>query len=739
MVSQSHLKIIKTMKSKTPLQKHLVGANFLQNLPFAVVDLETTGIDVLNDRIIEVGAISMEGEKILPKKNLNLLINPEVEITQQSQKIHHISQDMVANKKTYKEEHEAIHKFLHNHIIVGFNINFDLAVLRNESKRCGFAQEEYRWLDVRFLAIGLQIIYPETSLEGLAEKLGVTVVDRHRALGDADTTAKIFAKLIPLLKTKKNIRTLAGAELLIQNHLSMLSSSFPDDWYYRSWLAKEAPSEKDKKDEILTDVERIDPYPFHHTIKEVMKTTLISCEKDEPIINAIKKIKEKEIGALIVTDKNDPKNYSLIEERQILYKIAASGGEILQKSILSVFPDVFKRQQLTILQTEYLYQAMEVTQEKKVNHLLVINHLKELVGIVSSRDLMQSRISNFHNLGELTSEAKDGKDLAKSFNALPLIATRLLGERLNAIEISRIISTQIIAMTAKAAKLAEEIMEKEGHGRAPVPFALLILGSCGRRESTLSTDQDNAIVFKEGEEEVQNWFQNYGKIINELLDDGGIDYCDGGVMARNKQWCQSLKQWKKTIHHWHNATNGESILQADIFYDCDFVYGDQDLYYSLKSFAYESSKEAIDFLKLIGNSITENLSSALKWWGFSLTTEKNRFDVKKNVLFPIVATARLLAMRAGYYERASTLARIRGSQKLIKKLPLGDLLRMEKIYETSINLILNQQLYDLKAGKTPSKSILVSSLSKEEEKFLRKSMSYLNNIDDFIQIALVNN
>ena len=63
MVSQSHLKIIKTMKSKAPLQKHLVGANFLQNLPknlsFAVVDLETTGIDVLNDRIIEVGAISL--------------------------------------------------------------------------------------------------------------------------------------------------------------------------------------------------------------------------------------------------------------------------------------------------------------------------------------------------------------------------------------------------------------------------------------------------------------------------------------------------------------------------------------------------------------------------------------------------------------------------------------------------------------------------------------------------------
>lgn len=726
------------MKLEDHFPEHFVSAKFLQNLPFAVLDLETTGIDVANDRIIEVGAVCMDGEKILQKKTLNLLINPEMEITKQSEEIHHINQDMVANKKTYKEEHHAIHKFLHNHIIVGFNINFDLAMLRSESERVGFPQEDYRWLDVRFLAIGLQIIHPETSLEGLAKKLDVTVVDRHRALGDADTTAKIFAKLIPLLKVKKNIRSLAEAELMIHNHLSMLSSSFPSDWYYRSWLAKEAPSEKDKN-EILANAERIDPYPFRHTLQEVMKTLLIACEKDEPIINAVKKIKEKEIGALIVTDKDDPKKYSLIEERQILYKIATSGEGVLHQSIISVFPTVFEKEQLTILQTDYIYQAMEVTQEKKVNHLLVTNHLEKLVGIVSSRDLMQSRISNFHNLGQLTSEAKDGKDLAKSFNALPPIATRLLGERLNAVEISRVISTQIIAMTAKAAKLAEQTMEQQGHGRAPSSFALLILGSSGRKESMLATDQDNAIVFEETGEEIQSWFQNYGKIINELLDDGGIDYCDGGVMAKNQAWCQSLKQWKKRILHWHNATDGNSILQADIFYDCEFVYGNQHLYYDLKSFAYESSQNAIDFLKLIGNSITENLSSALRWWGFSLTTENNRFDVKKNVLFPIVATARLLAMKAGYYEKTSTLARIKASQELIKKLPLGDLRRMEEIYEKSIHLILNQQLYDLKAGKIPSKSILVSSLSKEDQKFLRKSMSYLNNVDDFIQIALVDN
>ncbi len=144
-------------------------------------------------------------------------------------------------------------------------------------------------------------------------------------------------------------------------------------------------------------------------------------------------------------------------------------------------------------------------------------------------------------------------------------------------------------------------------GPPPVPFAFVTLGSEGRKEQTLKTDQDNAIVFQDPEEgqtmeTLQPYFLELGKKVCTWLDQSGFDFCQGGIMAKNPKWCQPLSVWKGYFSDWIHAASPEDLLYTSIFFDFRFAYGD--------------------------NRITENLFSHLvktlsNWTGFFRNMAEN--------------------------------------------------------------------------------------------------------------------
>ncbi|MCK5100751.1 MAG: hypothetical protein KAR45_21750, partial [Desulfobacteraceae bacterium] len=119
-------------------------------------------------------------------------------------------------------------------------------------------------------------------------------------------------------------------------------------------------------------------------------------------------------------------------------------------------------------------------------------------------------------------------------------------------------------------------------GDPPVPFAFITLGSEGRKEQTLKTDQDNAIIFKdpnEGQtsENLQPYFLKLGEKVCTWLDQSGFDFCQGGIMAKNPKWCQPLSIWKKYFSSWIHAASPEDLLHTSIFFDFRFAYGDRQI------------------------------------------------------------------------------------------------------------------------------------------------------------------
>src|SRR5690606_5310891 len=279
-----------------------------------------------------------------------------------------------------------------------------------------------------------------------------------------------------------------------------------------------------------------------------------------------------------------------------------------------------------------------------------------LVGILSARDLLRLRGSEALRLGDGVDAAADTAALGRAWAALPAMAEALLAEGVASSLVAAVIGSELAAVTRRAAELAEAALAAAGRP-APVPYALLVLGSAGRGESLLAHDQDNAIVFASGEPDgpEDRWFARLGAMMAETLDSIGIPFCRGGVMAREPAWRGSVETWRRRIEAWLERSDPDDLLCVDIFFDARIVHGDAALTASLMTQARARAARAPHFLKLLAASVPEP-AAAFGLLG-SLRTEDGRIDLKRTALLPLVSDARLLALRIGSAER-STAARL---------------------------------------------------------------------------------
>ena len=171
----------------------------LAALPALVVDLETTGLDVRMDRVVSIGAVPASGMQIEQEDALDLLVNPDRPVPPRSTAIHGITNEMVAGAPRFSEVFEKLDAMLSDRVVIGHNIGFDLAILRNECKRLGLDWRSPTALDLVRLAAALDPRERDLTLEGMAERWSIPVTGRHTALGDALMTAEMWAFIVPLL------------------------------------------------------------------------------------------------------------------------------------------------------------------------------------------------------------------------------------------------------------------------------------------------------------------------------------------------------------------------------------------------------------------------------------------------------------------------------------------------------------------------------------------------------------
>lgn len=185
----------------------------LAELPALALDTETTGLSTKQDRVISIGGVRLHGGRLYRSATLNLLVNPGRAIPNRTIAVHGISNSMVAGAPSFSAVADEVETATKGLAMIGHHVAFDVQMLRNEMRQCGRDWSPTHCLDVMLLYAGL---FPERGsllLDDIAAALEVPVIGRHSALGDALTTAEIYARLVPVM-IGRGISTFADAEAL---------------------------------------------------------------------------------------------------------------------------------------------------------------------------------------------------------------------------------------------------------------------------------------------------------------------------------------------------------------------------------------------------------------------------------------------------------------------------------------------------------------------------------------------
>ncbi len=682
-----------------------------------VIDIETTGLDPQTARVVELASVRLIGGRLDETEAFCRLINPGGPIPAAATDIHGIDDAAVAIAPTFAAVWLEFSRTLGDAILIGHTVGFDLAVLKRECERAGLAWMQPPTFDTRLLAEIVEPALADYSLESLAAWLGLEIKDRHTALGDARTAAQIFQALVPKLR-KSNIRTLAEAARACRSLTKVL------DEHHRAGWAEAVPS-IGAGDGAPT---RIDSYPYRHRASAIMMPARFVGEH-AAISTALAEMTTSRISSLFVVPTGSgaphPKDTGIITERDILRMLARDGKAALARPVAQAM----SRPLAAVPADAFAYLAISRMNRLKVRHLGVTDEAGKVVGALSARDLLRLRAESGLLLGDTIDQASDVHDLGQAWGHVTQVAAELLREGLSGREIAAVISRELGAMTHRTAVLAEARMMDSGQGAPPCAYAFMILGSAGRGESLLAMDQDNAIVFADGEPNglEDRWFAALGTHVADILHEVGVPYCLGGVMAKNASWRSSLPVWRERVRRWISRSDPKDLLSVDIFFDLRGVHGDRALADTLWRESLDCAAGEAAFAKLLAETAGA-VAPGLNWFG-RFRTDGGRIDLKKAGLFGIVSTARALAIRHHVAERA-TSARLAG----IKALHLGAEADLDALIDAQavfLDLILGQQIHDIAQGIPASNTVEVKRLSRRERERLHaafEAVAHLNEL-----------
>ena len=191
-------------------KSHGFEDRLLSELTFTVFDTETTGLNPSQgDEIIQIGATRIVNGKLLRSESFEQLVDPQRPLAPESAKIHGITSEMLRGQPTIDKVLPAFHAFAADTVLIAHNAAFDMRFLQLKEGETGLRFDQ-PVIDTLLLSAVIHPNQESHRLEAIAERLGLTIIGRHTALGDAIVTAEVFQKLVPLL-AEKGIRTLREA------------------------------------------------------------------------------------------------------------------------------------------------------------------------------------------------------------------------------------------------------------------------------------------------------------------------------------------------------------------------------------------------------------------------------------------------------------------------------------------------------------------------------------------------
>jgi len=365
-----------------------------------------------------------------------------------------------------------------------------------------------------------------------------------------------------------------------------------------------------------------------------------------------------------------------------------------------------------------LYAMLVFMLERRVHHVPLVDD-GEVVGVVTDTDLLREHLTSPFHLLKSIDRSSGPAALTDYGNRLAGLVEGMVVSRLDAAQIGRVVSTLNDAVIARIARAAEEDL-----GAPPCRYALMVHGSEGRREQTLLTDQDNALVYLDDGAEPRRYFAQLADRVVRGLVQASFPRCAGGFMATN--WCKPLADWQTLFASWISEPEPEALLGAANFFDFRRVAGSLDL---------DPLDDVLE--RAAGNRIflAHMAAAGLRFrppLGLfrTLKDTDGGIDLKKGGILPIVSLARVVGLEAGCRSR-STLDRLELAAEA-GILSEDGAEGLAEAFRYLHRLRLEHQLGQSKAGRPIDNVIPLDELVSLERRHLKDSFALIRDTQDWI-------
>lgn len=356
----------------------------------------------------------------------------------------------------------------------------------------------------------------------------------------------------------------------------------------------------------------------------------------------------------------------------------------------------------------------------------------KLVGILTHHDILVTLGNSPSVILKDIKRAKRTRHLRQARLKANTLLKSYLEQNIPLSHIIKLISKINDAVTERAIILAIRKMETP----PPVAFSWLSIGSQGRKEQLLFTDQDNALIFEDVDKtkykQTQAYFIKLSKLVTKTLNVIGFEYCEADMMASNPEWCKSVSQWQQQFKEWIEKPDEKAILLASIFFDYSHIYGNKALVDALTNSIYKALENSSLFCRILAKDALKNPPPLGFFKQFLVEhngEQKDLFNIKSRALMPLIDAARVLTLSNKIKDINNTAERF---EKLAEIDPNNAELFNSCAYASKalLKFRTKQGLLHDNSGKF----IELESLSKEEKLKLRRCFKPILDVQEILKI-----
>ena len=359
------------------------------------------------------------------------------------------------------------------------------------------------------------------------------------------------------------------------------------------------------------------------------------------IFDSLNKQKEQKTSAVLV-EKND--GYFIVTDTDLKNKVLLGGVNVNEP-----IEKIATSKMISIDANDFLFNALLLMTHNSIKRVVVTQD-GEIIGILEQLDLLSYFANHSHLVTVQIDKAEAIEDLKDLQQDLRNIIISLDAKGVKIRYITKLISTLNL-------KIYKKVFEMYVNEDLRSKCALIVMGSEGREEQSIKTDQDNALIIKDGVD--PELFTQPMMALNSALFEIGFPACKGGVMVSNEFYRRSQSSYKKLIDEWMISMDEEELQRLSIFMDAKCAGGDAILLTELKKYIFESFEARDDVLAHIAKAVLNFETPLSMIWGLvSERQHQNKIDLKKGGIFALVHGIRTLSLEYKI-EVTNTIERIK--------------------------------------------------------------------------------